>query len=183
MTRLVLVRHGRATGGWDDDVDPGLDEVGQRQAARLVEQLGGLAPRAVVISPMRRPREPAAPLVALWGVEPVIEPRVSEIPSPEGVPVTARVAWLRGAMQSRWSDLPEPYPRWRAELIDCLLAQPSDAVVVSHFVAINVAIGAATDDDRLVIRSLDNCSRTTIDVVDGRLVLVEGGHEADTLIR
>ena len=38
-------------------------------------------------------------------------------------------------------------------------------------------------DDRLVIRSLDNCSVTVIDIADGRLVLVEGGEEADTLIR
>jgi hypothetical protein len=30
---------------------------------------------------------------------------------------------------------------------------------------------------------LDNCSITVVDVVDGRLILVEGGHEADTLIR
>ena len=52
-----------------------------------------------------------------------------------------------------------------------------------HFVAINAAIGAATGDDRLVIRSLDNCSITVVDVVDGGCTLVEGGHEADTLIR
>jgi broad specificity phosphatase PhoE len=56
-------------------------------------------------------------------------------------------------------------------------------VIISHFVAINAAIGAATGDDRVVIRRLDNCSRTTIDVDDGRLVLIEGGAEADTLIR
>ena len=53
----------------------------------------------------------------------------------------------------------------------------------SHFIAINVAIGAALGDDRLVIRSLDNCSVTVIEVTDGALRLVEGGHEADTLIR
>ena len=34
-----------------------------------------------------------------------------------------------------------------------------------------------------MIRSLDNCSVTVVDVVDGRPVLVEGGREADTLIR
>ena len=44
-------------------------------------------------------------------------------------------------------------------------------------------IGVAIGDDRLVIRSLDNCSVTVMDVEDGRLRLVEGGHEADTLIR
>ena len=53
----------------------------------------------------------------------------------------------------------------------------------SHFIAINAAIGAALSDDRLVVRSLDNCSLTIIDAVDGALQLVESGHEADTLIR
>ena len=43
--------------------------------------------------------------------------------------------------------------------------------------------GAATNDDAVVIRSLDNCSVTIIDVIDGALHLVEGGVEADTLIR
>ena len=56
-------------------------------------------------------------------------------------------------------------------------------MVFSHFIAINAVIGVALGDDRLVIRSLDNCSVTVIDVVDGLPVLVEGGHEADTLIR
>jgi len=35
----------------------------------------------------------------------------------------------------------------------------------------------------MVICSLDNCSVTVIDVVDGVLSLFDGGHEADTLIR
>ena len=64
-----------------------------------------------------------------------------------------------------------------------LLTATSDTVVFSHFVAINAVIGAAIGNDRLVIRSLDNCSVTIIDITDGRLVLVEGGEEADTLIR
>jgi len=31
VTRLVLVRHGHAAGGWDDDLDPGLDDLGRAQ--------------------------------------------------------------------------------------------------------------------------------------------------------
>ena len=53
----------------------------------------------------------------------------------------------------------------------------------SHFIAINAAIGAATGRRPVVIRSLDNCSVTVIDVIDGVAAPVEGGHEADTLIR
>ena len=45
------------------------------------------------------------------------------------------------------------------------------------------SVSAALGDDRLVIRSLDNCSVTVVDIVDGVVTLVEGGHEADTLIR
>jgi hypothetical protein len=32
VTRLHLVRHGRAAAGWDTDPDPGLDDIGRRQA-------------------------------------------------------------------------------------------------------------------------------------------------------
>ena len=67
--------------------------------------------------------------------------------------------------------------------MSALRSRDADAVVFSHFIAINAAIGLAIGDDRLVIRSLDNCSVTTIDVTRGKLHLVEGGHEADTLIR
>ena len=43
-------------------------------------------------------------------------------------------------------------------------ALDEDTVVFSHFVAINAVIGACVGDDRLVIRSLDNCSVTVVDV-------------------
>jgi broad specificity phosphatase PhoE len=86
-------------------------------------------------------------------------------------------------MQGTWADLGEPYVTFRDRVVARLLACTEDTVVFSHFVAINAAIGAALGDDRLVIRSLDNCSVTTVDVSAGRLVLVEGGEEADTLIR
>ena len=56
-------------------------------------------------------------------------------------------------------------------------------MVFSHFIAINAAIGAALGDDRLVVLHLDNTSRTVVDVDGGRFTLVEGGREADTLIR
>jgi broad specificity phosphatase PhoE len=59
----------------------------------------------------------------------------------------------------------------------------TDTVVFSHFIAINAVIGVATENDAMVIASLDNCSVTTFEIVDGKLVLIESGNEADTLIR
>jgi broad specificity phosphatase PhoE len=86
-------------------------------------------------------------------------------------------------MAGEWAPLGPRYTAFRDGVVARLAACGADTVVFSHFIAINAAIGAAVGDDRLVIRSLDNCSVTTLDVIDGDLTLVEGGHEADTLIR
>jgi broad specificity phosphatase PhoE len=188
MTRLHLVRHGRAAAGWDADPDPDLDDLGRAQAQAVAELLAtqaadGGAPLALVSSPLLRCRSTAAPLAARWGTDVRIEPRVAEIPSPEGVAMADRVEWLRAAMAGNWAALGPRYTEYRDRVVQALVELPTDTVVFSHFVAINVAIGASLGEDRLVIRSLDNTSVTMVDVVDGRLLLVEGGREADTLIR
>ena len=182
-TRLYLVRHGRAAAGWDTDPDPGLDEIGRGQASRTADQLAPLGPLPLVSSPLLRCRQTAAVLGDRWGVEAAIEPAVAEIPSPPGIPMGERVDWLRAAMAGTWSALGERYVGFRDGVADFLRSCTADTVIASHFIAINAAIGVATGDDAVVIRSLDNCSVTVMDVVDGRLQLVSGGHEADTLIR
>jgi broad specificity phosphatase PhoE len=183
MTRLYLVRHGRAAAGWDTDPDPGLDEIGLRQATAVAARLAPLGPLPVLTSPLRRCRETAAQLAGAWHVEVRVEQAVAEIPSPEGVAMADRIDWLRAAMQGTWSELEPRYVTYRDQVVSTLAGTAEDSVVFSHFVAINAAIGAAIGDDRLVVRSLDNCSVTVFDVVDGSLQLVESGHEADTLIR
>ena len=183
MTRLYLVRHGRAAAGWDTDPDPGLDEIGQRQAIAVADRLARFGPLPILTSPLRRCQETAAPLASTWSAEPSIEPAVAEIPSPEGVAMADRTDWLRVAMGGAWGDLGTRYLAYRDQVVQALATVPVDSVVFSHFIAITAAIGAAAGDDRLVVRSLDNCSVTVMDVVDGVLQLVESGHEADTLIR
>lgn len=186
--RVVLVRHGRAAAGWDDDPDPGLDALGQEQAGAVAAALGvaldGPPAWQVVTSPLRRCRETAAPLARRWGVEAAVVPTIAEIPSPEGVAMGERVAWLRAAMGGTWAALGPRYTSYRDGVAQWVRSCASPTVAFSHFVAINAVIGVCTGDDRLVIRSLDNGSRTVVDVhPDGRLELVAGGHEADTLIR
>lgn len=183
MTRVYLVRHGRAAAGWNTDADPGLDAVGRHQAKEMAERLGPLGPLSLVASPLLRCRQTAEALQAVWGTPARIEPLVAEIPSPEGVPMAERVEWLREAMRGTWAELGSRYTEFRDGVVSAVRATPTDTVVCSHFIAINAIIGAATGDDRLVIRSLDNCSVTVVDVGPHGLTLVEGGHEADTLIR
>ena len=99
MTIIHLVRHGRAAAGWDTDPDPDLDEVGRDQAVDAVEALiarqGGSEPtRTVVSSPLLRCRSTASYYATRVGADVRIEPRVAEIPSPEGVAMGERVGWL-----------------------------------------------------------------------------------------
>ena len=183
VTRVHLVRHGRAAAGWDVDRDPALDALGRSQAQAVGERLSSFGPLHIVSSPLRRCRETAAPLAALWSAEVAIDARVAEIPSPDGVAMADRVEWLREAMAGSWRALGERYVDYRDDVVRAVASASTDTVIFSHFVAINAAIGAALGDDRVLIRSLDNCSVTVIDVIDGALHLVEGGHEADTLIR
>lgn len=145
--------------------------------------LAPLGPLDLVSSPLMRCRETAIGLAAAWGTVARIEPGVAEIPSPEGVAMADRIEWLRLAMAGTWSAMGKRYTSFRDGVVETVRALPNDTVVTSHFIAINAVIGAAVGDDRMVIRSLDNCSVTVIDVVDGVVHLVEGGHEADTLIR
>jgi broad specificity phosphatase PhoE len=186
MARIHLVRHGRATAGWDRDPDPGLDMIGEDQAVRVAERLAPLAetgPVPIVTSPLRRCRQTAAPLARRWGVTPTVDDAVAEIPSPLGVPMADRVEWLREAMAGNWSDLGDRYLSFRDEVVGFVVARAQHTVVFSHFIAINAVLGACLGDDRLVVRRLDNTSITVVDVDAGTIRLVEPGHEADTLIR
>jgi broad specificity phosphatase PhoE len=196
MTTLILLRHGRAAAGWDTAMDPPLDELGRAQADNAAQRLRSMFAEAqmataeidVVTSPLLRCQQTAAALSALIGREARIEQRIAEIPSPEGVAMEHRVSWLREAMQGTWSDIVarngDTYARFHEGLIDWARTLRRPTVAFSHFVAINALIGAAIDDDRVVIRRLDNASITTLHVsAEGVLRLVQGGDEADTLIR
>lgn len=183
MTRITMVRHGRAAAGWDDHVDPPLDAIGVRQAAAVAARMAAGPRAAIVSSPRRRCVETAEALARLWDSRPEIAAAVDEIPSPEGVPTNARAAWLRDATGATWAELGARYCAYRDAVVAWVAARSVDTVVFSHFVALNAVIGAALGDDRVVIHSLDNCSVSVVEINSCGLRLVEAGHEADTLIR
>ena len=181
MSRLVLVRHGRAAAGWDADADPGLDATGREQADALAAALAPEGPLPVVVSPMRRTRETAAALERVWGVVADVEPAVGEVRAPVD-DLSGRGAWLRSISSGRWAEQDGALLRWRDQLLAALRALASDTVVVTHFLGINAAVGAASDDDRLVCFRPDNCSRTVLENDGGRLRLVQLGAEGATAV-
>lgn len=183
MTRIVLVRHGRATGGWDTDPDPGLDDLGFQQAAAVVESLASMSPGAVVTSPLLRARETARPFADHVGIAPLVAPEVTEIPTPPGIPFAERGEWLRGAMAGTWADLGPSCEAFRDQLIAYLRSLRHDTVVFTHFIAINAVIGHVNGDDRVVLATVDNCSLTELQLdATGKLSLKSTGHEADSVI-
>ena len=181
MVRLYLVRHGKAAAAFSEAPDPGLDETGAAQAEAMAERLAPLGPLPIITSPLKRTRETAVPLERRWRFTARLEPAVGEIPSPMDDPA-ARGQWLRGVMAGAWSAQPETLRTWRRRVADTLVAIPRPTVVVTHFIAINAAVGIAERDDRVVTFAPDNCSVTVLDVDDGVLRLVRRGAERATQV-
>ena len=181
MPRLTLVRHGRAAAGWGDDLDPGLDDFGRTQAEQVAKTLAAQGPLPIVVSPLRRCRETAEPLATAWSLTPTVDPRVGEIESPTA-DLSERSAWLGTVMRSTWSGQPAELLAWRQRVLDGLLELTTDSVVFTHFVAINVAYGAATSDDRVTCFAPDNCSITIFDSDGTTLTLLEQGEQAETRV-
>src|ERR1041385_6268254 len=177
MSRLYLVRHGRAAAGFGESHDPGLDVVGRGQAEAVAQELAPRGPLPILSSPLRRTRETAAPLAKLWNVQPAIEEAVAEIPSPTDN-LQERVAWLREFMAGSWRNATPALAQWRENVIAALTRLREDTVIFSHYIAINVALGAATGDDRVVVFSPDNCSVTVFENDGGALRLIGKGREA-----
>ena len=182
MPRIYIVRHGRAAATFAEAADPGLDALGRSQAEAVAERLAPIGPFAMLSSPLARARETSEPLAKRWQRNVPLEPAVAEIPSPAGLSLSARAEWLRDFMTGSWRGASRDLAQWREEAIAALAAIREDTVVFSHFIAINVAAGAAEGDDRVILFRPDNCSVTILDVDNGVLKLVERGQEAETKV-
>lgn len=182
MALLYLIRHGRAAAAWDQDPDPGLAPEGRQQAQAAVEAMRPHGPLPLVVSPMARTRETAQPFAAAWQVEPRIDTRIREIPSPAGLELGQRGAWLRQVAAMEWPALDSMLQEWRQALLAALLEARQDTVFITHFMVINAAVSAATADPRVVSFRPDYCSVTVLRNEDGRLRLIELGTEAKTRV-
>jgi broad specificity phosphatase PhoE len=189
MPRLYLIRHAKPAASWGEDPDPGLDATGIAQARATAEELAGSLSRLPLFSsPMRRCRETAEPLAQLWFCDAELMPGVAEIPSPH-LDLAARHDWLIAAMRGTWEQLHANAPpgsidylAWRRQLVDSLLAIDRDCVICTHFVAMNVAVGAAQRRDEVVCFRPDYASVTVLDNAKGRLRVIDLGRQAETLV-
>lgn len=181
MARIFMVRHGKAAASFTDDIDPGLDDLGRKQAAAVAERLSPHLPIKIISSPLKRARQTAEPLLSMQDRELIIEERVSEIPSP-GLSLAERGPWLREVMSGTWATQSDDLHAWRGELVQYLIKQPDDCIIFSHFVAINVVAAFAEGRDEMTIFRPDNTSVTKLQTDGENLRLLERGEEAVTVV-
>jgi broad specificity phosphatase PhoE len=179
--RLTLIRHAHAAQAWGEHADPGLDARGRAEAEAMAAVVAPNGPLPIVVSPMRRTRETAAPLEARWSTEAAVDEAVGELKGPPGTETDHR-RWLAAIMASRYAELDEVLRAFRDRVVERVRAFEEDAVVVTHFLAINAVIGAATGDDRVVCAAPGYCSRTVVEVERGALRLVQLGESAETSV-
>lgn len=185
MPRLYLIRHGEPSGNWGQsaDPDPGLTDLGRKQAEGVGERLLKTPPKVIVSSPLRRAQETAVPLARAMRIEPKIAEAVAEIPTPPNVAFAQRADWLRQLMSGEWSAADASLRSWRDDVVAYLTGLPDDTAVFSHFVAINVALGAAIGDDRVVCFKPAHASITVLETKGRSVSLVELGETSDTVVR
>ena len=188
MGRVYLIRHGKPAAVWGEaDPDPGLDEIGAAQAEAAARTILALPvaerPTRVASSPLRRCHETALPLARALGVEVAIDPDVGEIPTPAHLAPEARGAWLRDSMAGEWSAIVGDidYDVWRRRVAAAVAARPGWAIF-SHFVAINGVISLVRGENQVVAFRPDHVSRTSLEVGEGGLSLIQLGPEAATRV-
>lgn len=177
---LILVRHGLAAQGVED-LDPGLSDVGHEQARITAAALKTSDAYRLVVSPLRRTQETAAPMAELLGLTPELRTEVAEVFDPS-MPVEQRQNMIGPFMRGLWSEQSATLRAWRQRGIDALLEMAAasaesgrDTVLATHYVFIGVAVGAASDDDRVIPAPIANCSMTRIAFEAGTLRLLEAG--------
>ncbi|MEP7214816.1 MAG: histidine phosphatase family protein [Anaerolineaceae bacterium] len=180
---LYLVRHGLALAGVGD-LDPGLAELGHAQAQAAADALRAHGASRLVVSPLKRTRETAEPITVALGLTPEFRSEVAEVFDPS-MPSGERQAMIGPFMAGKWSDQPDVLRQWRARVVSALLemglaaeASGGNLVVVSHYIAIGVAIGEATGNDLVVPTPIANCSITSLKVGHGGFTLLQAADTA-----
>ena len=180
--KIFLVRHGEAAAAWNDAKDPGLSDLGHKQARDTAEALNKCSSTdtAIISSPLARARETAEAFAALRSAPIAIDHRFAEIPSP--VSFENRRSWLSTFMKSTWADQPDSLLQWRNEIYQGLNALAEETIVFSHFMVINAAIGLLRNEDKTVCVFPDYTSVTVLEKTEDGLTVQSIGKQLSTIV-
>jgi len=174
MARLFLVRHGEPEDHWGGGGDPGLSRFGKNQVDLCAQRLAELGPLKIVSSPAKRAQESAAPAAKLQRQNIIVEPRIGEVPAPPGVSDVRE--WMRQNFSSSsthtWSEAGPAMQKWREGVLAAARAVNADTAMFTHYVAINVIMGAAMQVDATAVCRPEFASITEFVVDRGDIRLV-----------
>lgn len=177
---IYLIRHGEPAGAYGAHPNPGLTELGVRQAFAAAEELATAGAKRAITSPLARSRETAAQFEKLMETHARIETGVGEIITPDGI--EDRAGWLKGVMAGTWPEAGPLLDQWRRSVLGAVEKLPEETAVFSHFIAINAIVGLLTNDDRVVAFRPGHASITKLVRVGGQLKVSALGSEAATVV-
>jgi probable phosphoglycerate mutase len=144
---LLLIRHARPlrVEGVDGPADPGLSELGRRQAEAMATWLVPEGLDAVYTSPLRRAVETAEPLGEALALTPTPEAALAEYDAE--APAYIPIEELRAAGDPRWMEVPDDIAGFQSRVVEGVdrltAAHPSQRIaLVCHGGVINVVICA-----------------------------------------
>jgi probable phosphoglycerate mutase len=194
-TELIVVRHGSSAAAVpgepfeliEGQSNPPLSPDGEAQARALAERLARERVAALFISTLDRTAQTAAPLAALTGLEPVVEPDLREVHVGELEGGRFRIAFaerdpviVRLLAEQRWDVIPGAEAsaalaarvRGAAERIAAAVGPGAAAVAVTHGGVIGELCRQATGSEPFAFLHVDNASITRIVVqADGSWLL------------
>lgn len=191
MINIYLIRHGRASSGWDTS-DPNLDLTGKEQSEKIALKLSKIAkePFDVFSSPLIRCIETAEPFSKITNKKIKIENKIIEIPSPIKN-LKKRVLWLKRVLPLTWNELiSDEYSKeskidyflWRENILKFFLSLKKDTFIFTHYLVINSVVSYLRKSDKVVFFNPDNTSLTHLSLSDKKLKIISLGDEASTLI-
>ena len=191
MINIYLIRHGKASSGWDT-TNPNLDLTGKEQSDKIALKLSQIArePFDVFSSPLIRCIETAEPFSKVKNKKIKIEDRIIEIPSPIKN-LKKRVVWLKKVLPLTWDELISDedsreskidYFLWRENILKFFLSLNKDTFIFTHYLVINSIISYLKKSDKVVFFNPDNTSLTHLSLSDKKLKIISLGDEASTII-
>ena len=191
MIDIYLIRHGKASAGWNT-MDPNLNMEGKKQSKKIAIKLTKIAkePFDIFSSPLVRCIETAEPFSKITKKKIKIEDKVIEIPSPIKN-LENRVLWLKRVLPLTWEELISDkdskeskidYFLWRENILKFFLSLNKNTFIFTHYLVINSIISYLMKSDKVVFFNPDNTSLTHLSLSAKKLEIVSLGDEASTLI-
>jgi probable phosphoglycerate mutase len=157
---VYLVRHGEARVPWSEAQNPGLSDLGVKQAESVALELAPLQALRLISSPLLRAQETAMPRGRRCDLSTQIDDRYCEVPLASET--AKRKAWLSDVVRTRWHEVDGAITAWRNAAWAALLALEHSSVIFTHFMLINAMVSRVTEDERLVCFEPDYTSVTRL---------------------